>query len=138
MTGAAVGTREGALDGSCVGMADGLVGAREGAADGALDFVGDCVGETVGDTVGGRVSPSTSLFNDKSLPVVVASAKAATYSASANKLPMVHPADMYTARAPETIGAAMLVPDFDTMAVSLSTPGPKICMPGAQMSTQAP
>eukprot|EP00977_Amphora_coffeiformis_P016597 scaffold5169_cov172-Amphora_coffeaeformis.AAC.28 len=88
-----------------------MIGAAVGET-GLLDGVWLIVGDNVGDPVGDRVPPPMSRRTDKSRPLEARKVKASTYSASANKFSMVHPACMYIARTPETIGAAMEVPDL--------------------------
>lgn len=92
----------------------------------------------VGDAVGDRVPPSMSLRTDTSRPVVTSSAKASTYSASANRFSSVHPACRYMAKTPDTKGAAMEVPDLVCTAPSLVMPADTMSRPGAHMSMQRP
>lgn len=131
-----------------VGESDGIsVGASVGANVGSI--VGELVGETVvgksvagkvvvGLVVGERVLDWTRLRIDTSLPVVFSSAKAGTYSASANKFSNVHPADKYRAKAPLTVGAAIDVPVLVAVASSDTCPAAKIFLPGAHRLIQAP
>ena len=95
-------------------------------------------GAFVGSIVGERLSPSISRRIESKRPVVSSSANASTYSASASKCCAVHPAEKYSAKAPETIGAAMEVPDLVKIAVSDVIPAAKISRPGAQILMHAP
>lgn len=126
---------EGYTDGISVGDSDGTsVGSLVGGLVGK-DVVGKAV---VGLVVGGRVSDWMSLRIDTSLPVVFSSAKAGTYSASANKSSNVHPADKYKAKAPLTVGAAIDVPVLVAVASSEMCPAATMFLPGAHRLMQAP
>ena len=131
------GVVEGVRDGEAEGCLDCRVGSFVGVIDGKA-VVGPSVGKLVGEAVGERVPPITSLSNDRSRPVVVSSAKASTYSASANKFSTVQPADKYRAIAPVTAGAAMDVPVLMTVALSAAIPAARIFLPGAHRLIQAP
>ena len=125
------------------GYMDGISGGDSDGADvGSLvsGFVGkDVVGNAVvGLVVGGRMSDWISLRIDTSLPVVFSSAKAGTYSASANKFSNVHPADKYKANAPLTVGAAIDVPVLVAVASSEMCPAATMSRPGAHKLMQAP